>query len=185
MSHPFNNIGVPPPHRGRGFTLIELLVVVAIIAILISILLPSLSRAKELARRTACSIQQRGIRQAAVLFSHDHDSFLPGVGENPAGGWGITGQYWSGGALYEVEEISALAMPRLWPDNWGLHQTPGGGDLGDKKIMLCPSRASSLIRHSDFVIRTWQKIVEGVDYMVYTFPITYWSHNHVTSSTIW
>jgi prepilin-type N-terminal cleavage/methylation domain-containing protein len=45
--------------RFRGFTLIELLVVVAIISVLIAILLPSLGRVKETARRTVCASNLR------------------------------------------------------------------------------------------------------------------------------
>ena len=56
---------------GRGFTLIELLVVVAIIALLISILLPSLSRAREQARIAQCLSGQRSIAQAAVSYCMD------------------------------------------------------------------------------------------------------------------
>jgi len=61
--------------KKSAFTLIELLVVIAIIALLISILLPSLSRARELSKRTVCSANLRGIGQAAYIYAQDGDIF--------------------------------------------------------------------------------------------------------------
>lgn len=63
--------------RRKGFTLIELLVVVAIIALLISILLPSLSRARELAKRAVCRANARGIAQSCHLYSNDNREWFP------------------------------------------------------------------------------------------------------------
>lgn len=69
----------------KGFTLIELLVVVAIIALLIAILLPSLGRARELANRATCSANIRGVIQSMVLYSADNVDTFPLV-ENYASG---------------------------------------------------------------------------------------------------
>jgi len=59
--------------QGKGFTLIELLVVIAIIALLVSILLPSLNRAKELAKRSSCSVNQKGIINSLIMYSNDRN----------------------------------------------------------------------------------------------------------------
>jgi prepilin-type N-terminal cleavage/methylation domain-containing protein len=60
-----------PVKRKRvfGFTLIELLVVVAIIALLISILLPSLSRARELSKRLVCGSNESGMGKACKIYA--------------------------------------------------------------------------------------------------------------------
>lgn len=63
--------------RGSGFTLIELLVVVAIISLLISILLPSLGKARHQAKRQVCLSNLRQIGVAALTYAHDHKDYYP------------------------------------------------------------------------------------------------------------
>jgi len=66
--------------KRRGFTLIELLVVVAIIALLIAILLPSLGKAKELSNRSVCAANVRGIMQSMVVYTADNADNYPYLG---------------------------------------------------------------------------------------------------------
>jgi len=60
-----------------AFTLIELLVVVAIIALLVTILMPALGRAKEFARRAVCGSNLRSWGLASHVFAAEHDGYLP------------------------------------------------------------------------------------------------------------
>jgi prepilin-type N-terminal cleavage/methylation domain-containing protein len=67
-----------------GFTLIELLVVISIIALLVAILLPALSRAKEAGRQLVCSASMRQLGLAAHAYGAENRGWLVPI-SNPAG----------------------------------------------------------------------------------------------------
>jgi prepilin-type N-terminal cleavage/methylation domain-containing protein/prepilin-type processing-associated H-X9-DG protein len=71
--------------RRKGFTLVELLVVIGIIALLISILLPSLNRARETANRVKCGSNMRQIGQAILLYANENKGAYPRTRYNSTG----------------------------------------------------------------------------------------------------
>jgi prepilin-type N-terminal cleavage/methylation domain-containing protein len=61
----------------KGFTLIELLVVVSIIALLVSILLPALGKARAQAKRSVCASNLHQIGVATVAYATNNGGWLP------------------------------------------------------------------------------------------------------------
>lgn len=79
--------GVKPECETRGFTLVELLVVIGIIALLIGILLPTLSKARAAAARTACQSNVRQLYLGINLYCNDNQDWYPTMAA-PADGVG-------------------------------------------------------------------------------------------------
>jgi len=78
--------------RGGGFTLIELLVVIAIIAILAAILFPVFSKAREKARQTTCTSNQKQIALAVTMYVQENEETLPIIDDGILGAVDIKGK---------------------------------------------------------------------------------------------
>ena len=106
--------------RGRGFTLVELLVVISIIALLVSILMPALSRAREIAKKVVCltQLQQQGL--SMIIYAADWDGHLaPSVRHNAV-----------------PDNDSTYVYDRLEP--YGPEQPPHD-EQDPKGIWICPA----------------------------------------------
>jgi len=66
--------------KRKGFTLVELLVVIAIIALLMGILMPALSKVRQIAHRLICGTNLSGIGKAMMLYANDHEDEFPRAG---------------------------------------------------------------------------------------------------------
>ena len=89
--------------REKAFTLVELLVVIGIIALLIAILMPALSRARKQALQVSCGSNERQIALAMIAYTNDWKEQLPNSWNGETFAWTTTtpawGVYVSGGPL--------------------------------------------------------------------------------------
>lgn len=128
-----------PRPRGKGFTLIEAMVVVAIIALLIAILVPSLLKVRENARRIVCQSNLRQIMQGWHSYLVDSKGHFPR---------GDLLHIIYGGKLGTADQFDGNpppAPPRPLNKSLGLPSVPQGPSAAD--LFWCPSDRGELIGH--------------------------------------
>ena len=133
--------------RRAAFTLIELLVVVAIIALLISILLPSLSQAREQARTVKCASNMRQFGLANQMYADEHDGWFVPVRMRDSSGLILPGGVWAWNPAFRTMlglEAQLTTADLTHPGHAGLL---GGTPEG----FVCPSTESYHIQLGDVI----------------------------------
>jgi len=121
-----------------GFTLIELLVVIAIIALLVAILMPSLAKARSLAKQAVCAVHVNNQLKGVHLYAHDYNDQIP---KGPSDGHPF---------LPGSPPMNELADNQIWTGGGSAGQYNAHGALVMKYIpqahmVFCPGDTSNQI----------------------------------------
>jgi prepilin-type N-terminal cleavage/methylation domain-containing protein len=162
-------------NRKPAFTLIELLVVVAIIALLIAILLPSLGRAREAAKRGVCGQNVKGLANACKTYAHDQRDWWPTVPHNRRMEENNHDVYTSMGGVTDLPRDEESTFLDDGTGNAASASRPlwllVRSDQLVPKNFICPS-SEDIVDETPDIKRFYD--FKGYGYMSYGYQVSFW-----------
>lgn len=120
----------------RAFTLIEVLIVVAVLALLVGLMLPALSKSRQSAQITACTVNLRQLITASLMYVGDNRDVFPDPAWDPPMPVGYRGWLYVGKIADVIKNGQGSSTGSLWTYLGG---EPDLADLGVQKTYRCPA----------------------------------------------
>ena len=159
----------------KKFTLIELLVVIAIMGILVTMLLPALSKAREKSYSAVCKNNQKNLIYGAIIFSTDNKGKLFNGWVNSGHGWSIPNiDGWDGILANQLSAPQELF--KCPSDTSNVKRTTGGGIYSELPSSYRMSTSNWLHWTTSLDINTIQSPTENMLFLDAASLVSNWHH---------